>query len=70
MISTNKVSSSAQKSQASGTVLRTAIKNIGSIPNKLKRFFPFTEEMAEKFSRHLLKNRKEELVDSVIEEFK
>lgn len=70
MVSTNRVSSSSAKTTSSGTVLKTAVKNIGAIPNRLKRFWDFTNDMAKQFSRHLSKDRTQELVDAVSEEFK
>ena len=58
--------SGAQKVKSSGTLLSTAI---SAVPPSLRRFWDFTRDMAQQFSRHLAKDRTNELADKVKEEF-
>lgn len=65
MVESGRISSSRQKT--TGAVLSSAIKGI---PPALQRFYKFTKDMAQKFSRHLAKDRTDELVEAVVKEFK
>ncbi len=49
-----------------GTILSTAIT---SVPPSLRRFWGFAKDMAQKFSRHLSKDRSNELLAEVAKEF-
>ena len=62
-----KISSSHSKIGKSDTLLDVAIKKM---PPVLQRFYKFTKEMAQKFSRHLAKDRTDEFVNEVVKEFK
>lgn len=67
MVSTNKIGSSATRTGRTDTILRSAVLNI---PPVLRRFERFIKDMAQKFSRHLSKDRTNELVDAVIKEYR
>jgi hypothetical protein len=63
-----KISGSLKKpaSLQSGTILSTAITGV---PPTLRRFWGFAKDMAQKFSRHLSKDRSNELLAEVVKEF-
>lgn len=68
MVESNKISStSAGRAKGTGALLETAMKGI---PPTLRRFYKFTKDMAQKFSRHLSKDRTDEFVEYVAKEFK
>ena len=68
MVESGKISSAGSgRVKGTGTLLETAIKGI---PPAFRRFYKFTKEMAQKFSRHLSKDRTEEFVEYVAKEFK
>lgn len=62
-----KISSSLPKTGKTGAILDVAIKGL---PPVLQRFYKFTKEMAQKFSRHLSKDRTDEFIGEVVKEFK
>jgi len=66
MTESGKISSSSRP-KTSGTLLSSAIKGI---PPMLQRFYKFTKDTAQKFSRHLSKDRSDEFIDAVVKEFK
>lgn len=67
-MSENKISSI--KSGKTGSP--TSVQNVmnAKVPLTLRRFWKFTQDTAKKFSRHLAKDRTNELTDSVIQEFR
>jgi len=64
MIETRKTASSVSGPRTTQVLTQNAVKGIP------QRFWKFTREMASKFSRHLMKNRDEELLDALSREFK
>ncbi|MCX5749085.1 MAG: hypothetical protein NTZ10_02405 [Candidatus Saganbacteria bacterium] len=67
MVESGKVSSSVPKVKTSGTLMSSAIQNI---PPALRRFERFIKDMAQKFSRHLAKDRTKEFIEAVIKGYR
>ena len=64
---TGKVSSSFPKTVKTNALLDVAVRGL---PPVLQRFYKFTKEIAQKFSRHLSKDRTDEFIGEVVKEFK
>lgn len=64
----NKISSI--KSTKAGSPQSIQNQMITKVPPTLRRFWKFTQDTAKKFSRHLAKDRTNELADEVIQEFR
>jgi len=67
VVSSSKITSSSPRAAVSDTILRSAIQGI---PPALRRFERFIRDMAQKFSRHLSKDRTKEFIEAVVKGYR